>query len=73
MRKILVYLIIFSAAFLYAQKSGAWSDDVSGVLMPSPRGGAGITSETAATTLYGSTDTGSEDPPVLINWDVAVQ
>lgn len=48
----------------------AWSDDVSGVLMPSPRGGAGISSDEAVYSVYGGSKDEPEEKPVLIEWDV---
>lgn len=66
MRKISIYIFIFASIFIFVPRLAAWSDDVSAVLMPSPRGGAGIPGEEAESALYGSEEEGSEDPQALV-------
>lgn len=52
MKKNTVYFIAFSLLLLFASRLMAWSDDVSGVLMPAPRGGGGISGEEAFDSIY---------------------
>lgn len=42
MNKALIIFIISASIFSCTHELMAWSDDVSGVLMPEPRGGGGI-------------------------------
>lgn len=55
--------------FVFIVRAMAWSDDVAGVLMPSPRGGGGISSGEAEGAMYGAEDSEEEDPQVLVDWE----
>ena len=69
MKRSLSYLFIITSMLIFVPRLMAWSDDVSGVLMPSPRGGAGISSEEAENATSGNEEEGTEEPQALIEWE----
>ena len=69
MKKFLIYFFIFASMLIFVGRLLAWSDDVSGVLMPEPRGGGGISTDEAQGAIDGPEDSGSGDPPALIEWE----
>lgn len=69
MIKIFAGLLTILMIFVGAANLLAWSDDVSGVMMPEPRGGGGISDQNIRDTIYGSDEEGSDESPVLIDWE----
>ena len=70
MKKIFICFIIFASMFFVRiPVLVAWSDDVSGVLMPSPRGGGGISGAEAESALSDSDEGESADPQVQVEWE----
>jgi len=69
MNKILVIFITAMSLLAYTTESMAWSDDVSGVLMPEPRGGGGIPEREAEEAINPPPETESDGPQVEIEWE----
>lgn len=67
MKKIFIVFFIFASMFGYVPKLVAWSDDVTGVLMPEPRGGGGISGEEAEGAM--SDESEPADVQALIEWE----
>ena len=69
MKKTIIYFFIFVSVLIFVPRLMAWSDDVSGVLMPSPRGGGGISGDEAQGAIDGPEDSESGDSQALIEWE----
>ena len=69
MNKTVAALIVAISIFSYAADLLAWSDDVSGVLMPEPRGGGGISDQDIEAAVNTPPDTGSEEPHIEVEWE----
>lgn len=69
MRKNLIYFFILASMLIFVPRLMAWSDDVSGVLMPEPRGGGGISGEEAASVVNGPENGESGESQALIEWE----
>lgn len=68
-RKSLIYFFILTSTLIFVPRLMAWSDDVSGVLMPEPRGGGGISADAAENAVSGSDEEESGEPQALIEWE----
>lgn len=69
MNRVLMVLIIAMSLFAHAPGLMAWSDDVSGVMMPEPRGGGGIPDQEVETAINPTPGTESDTPQVEIEWE----
>ncbi len=69
MSKTLMMFIMAISIFLYAPGLMAWSDDVSGVMMPEPRGGGFISDQEVESTINPPPETGSDGSQVEIEWE----
>jgi hypothetical protein len=69
MRKFFLYFIIIYSVFLCAPRLWAWSDEVEGVLMPAPRGGAGITGEEAEDNMYAEENNIETNTQTQVEWE----
>jgi hypothetical protein len=70
MKRTLVHAAVFIILALRASALFAWSDEVSGVLMPMPRGGGGYTSDEARAAMFGPQGSGPVDVDVDADIDV---
>lgn len=69
MKKPLFIIIMALSLFFYAPRLAAWSDDVSGVLMPEPRGGGFYSDQDAESAANPAPDEESGKPEVDIEWE----
>ena len=69
MKKNIIYLLVIASILISAPRLMAWSDDVSGVLMLSPRGGGGIPDEDVQSAINGPETDSSGESPALIEWE----
>ena len=69
MKKTIIYFFIFVSVLIFVPRLMAWSDDVSGVLMPSPRGGGGISGDEADSAINGPDEDESGNSQALIEWE----
>lgn len=69
MNKVLAMFIIAISVFLHAPELTAWSDDVSGVMMPEPRGDGFIPDQEVENAVNPPPETGSDGSQVEIEWE----
>lgn len=69
MNKALIIFIISASIFSCTHELMAWSDDVSGVLMPEPRGGGGISDREVEGAVNPPPETESDNSQVEIEWE----
>ena len=69
MNRVLVTFIIAMSLFAHAPGLMAWSDDVSGVMMPEPRGGGGIPDQEVEAAINPPPETESDNSKVEIEWE----
>lgn len=69
MLRIFACIFIIMLLFLRIPELRAWTDDVQGMLMPSPRGEDTMSDEQAVTeNIEGTQDTGSDEAGDLVEW-----
>lgn len=69
MNRVLIVFVIAVSLFTYAPGLMAWSDDVSGVMMPEPRGGGGIPDQEVESAVNPPPEAESDHPQVEIEWE----
>ena len=71
MKRLSVFIITAVCVFICASGAFAWTDDVEGMLMPSPRGEDNMSDPEAILENIESTsaDTSSEDTAPAIEWE----
>ena len=70
MRRLFVFILTAVCVFICASGAFAWTDDVEGMLMPSPRGEDNMSDpEAILENIEGPEDTSSEDTAPTIEWE----
>ena len=69
MKKLSAFIIILACVLICASRAFAWSDDVEGMLMPSPRGEDNISDpEAILENIEAPADMPSENAPSTVEW-----
>ena len=70
MKRLSAFILIVICLVICASKAFAWSDDVEGMLMPSPRGEDDMSDpETVMENITGPTDVSSGNTAPTIEWE----
>lgn len=70
MKRLATFILMVMCVFFCASTGYSWTDDVEGMLMPSPRGeGTVLDPDEVMENIEGSADTPSENTNSMIEWE----